>query len=182
MKRMFALLLILVLAAAGTAVAEDLTQTFATPYYALSIPAGWTIDTSDLKSDKDYEELGLIYSPDDPGLTVDASLSYYSDMKDVSLWKATDAQMQDYIDKLTKELEDYEGRYVSTLQVGRIPFVVFHASDEYGPYYYVDTMTNGYAVVFYVYDYNYGTKQYTDPTEAEWSLFERILSTFVPVA
>lgn len=183
MKRILAILLAaILLAASGAALAEELSQTFTTAYYTLSLPQDWTIDTSDLQNEQDYEDFGVMYAPDDPSLTIEAGMSYYSDMKDVSLWNADEAQLQDYIEDVKAELSDYGGEYVSTLRAGNIPFVVFHASDGDGPYYYVDTMTNGYAICFYVYDYGADSGAISDPSEAEWALFERILATFAPIA
>lgn len=184
MKRIISLLLTLLLLAAltGAALAEDLSQTFTTPYFTLSIPGDWVIKSEGLDKEEDFEEFGTMISPQDPGLVIEAGMVHYSDLSDIALWSADEDAMQDYIDALLEDFEDANGEYVETLRSGSIPFVVLRASDGDGAYRYVDTMTNGYAIVFYVYHASSDDDTISEPTEAEWALFERILATFRPVA
>jgi hypothetical protein len=71
MKRTICLLLAAVLLAlpACAALAES-GQTFTTEYYTLTLPADWTIDTSNLESEEDFQVLGSFYSPENPGLVI----------------------------------------------------------------------------------------------------------------
>jgi hypothetical protein len=181
MKRTICLLLAAVLLAlpACAALAES-GQTFTTEYYTLTLPADWTIDTSNLESEEDFQVLGSFYSPENPGLVIEAGLVHYADMSDVSLWNADEETMQNYIDAVMEDMKDENPEYVSTLKVGAIPFLVFKVSDEDGPFYYIDTMTNGYAVVFYAYSAGSDSDALLHMSQAEWAQVESILSTFKP--
>ena len=182
MKRIFTALLAaaLVLALACPALAEA-AQTFTTPYYTLEIPRDWQIDTSDLETDDDFQELGVLLSPDVPGLVIEAGLLHYEELSELSLWNADDETIQNYIDFMLEALEDDSPKYEKKLEIGEIPFFVFSAQDEDGPYCYVDTITNGYAVAFYVYNADTDDDRLLPLTDDDWAQFEAILSTFKPV-
>ena len=184
MKRAIPLLLIALLALLPCCAAlAEAGQPFTTDYYTLTLPGDWVIDTSGQEDNSaDFQLLGNLCSPDDPGLVIEAGLVHCPDMGGISLWSADEDAMQDYIDALLEDFEDANGEYVETLRSGSIPFVVLRASDGDGAYRYVDTMTNGYAIVFYVYHASSDDDRISEPTEAEWALFERILATFRPVA
>ena len=181
MRRVFTMLLAaLLLAMPACAALAEAGQTFSTDYYTLTIPQDWGIDTSDLEKEEGYEELGNLYSPEIPGLVREAGLVYYSDLSDISLWNADDDTMQDYIDGVLEELAEDKPQYKTTLKVNNIPFVVVSAESADGPYYYIDTMTNGYAVVFYAYNAGTDGDALLPMSDDDWAQVEAILTTFKP--
>lgn len=181
MKRTITLLLValMLLTPLWAALAEG-GKTFTTEYYTLTLPQDWEIDTSDLDKDEDFQELGTLLAPEVPGLVLEAGLVHYSELDDVSLWNMDEAGMQDYIDSVLEELGD-GAEYKTTLRVGNIPFVVCHVEDSDGPYEYIDTMTNGYAVVFYAYVADDDSDALMPMSDAEWAQVESIIATFKPV-
>ncbi len=180
MKRTFPLLLIALLALTACGALAEAGQTFSNDYYTLTVPADWVIDTSGANEDEDFRTLGNLYSPDDPGLVIETGLVHYADLSDISLWDADEETMQNYIDALLEELGDDKPEYVSTLKVGQIPFLVFRAESVNGPYYYIDTMTNGYAVVFYAYNAGTDSDALLPMSDDDWAQVEAILTTFKP--
>jgi putative membrane protein len=78
------------------------------------------------------------------------------------------------------ELKDDSPEYLSTFKVGQIPFLVFQGKDADGPYRYIDTMTNGYAVVFYAYVASDDSDVLLPMSDADWAQVEAILTTFRP--
>ena len=183
MKRIAVILLALALLAAMACPAlGEAANTFSTAYYTLTLPEGWTIETSDLDKEENSEELGALYDPNDPGMVLEAGLIYYKDLDDITLWNADENTMQAYIDAILSDFEEDNPEYVTTLNAGAIPFIVIRAEDDDGPYYYIDTMTNGYAVVFYAYCASSDSDATLPLTDADWAQIEQILSTFQPVA
>ena len=181
MKRAISLLLaMLALALPCCAALAEAGQTFSTDYYTLTLPGDWTIIPPEAGEDEDYKLLGDLCSPEDPGLVIEAGLIHYPDMEDTSLWNADEATTQGYIDAVLDELKDDRPEYVSTLKVGAIPFLVFRAEPDDGPYYYIDTMTNGYAVVFYAYVASDDSDVLLPMSDADWAQVEAILTTFRP--
>ena len=182
MKRAIPLLLaVLLLALPACAALAEAGQTFTTAYYTLTLPGDWEIDTSGQEeNDEDFQSLGNLYSPEDPGLVIEAGLVHYDDMNDISLRNADEETMQGYIDAVLEELKDEKPEYLQTLKVGAIPFLVFSASDKDGPYRYIDTMTNGYAVVFYAYVAGTDSDALLPMSEDAWARVESILTTFKP--
>ena len=169
MKRIFTLMVAaLLLALALCPALAEVGKIFTTDYFTLTLPKDWEIDTSDLEKDGDFQELGSLYAPEVPGLVMEAGLMHYADMEDISLWNADEKTMQDYIDATLEDLKDDNPKYETTLNVNGIPFIVISAEDKDGPFRYIDTMTNGYAVVFYAY------------VAADWAQVEAILATFKP--
>lgn len=181
MKRAISLLLaMLVLALPACGALAESTQTFATDYYTLTLPSDWTIDTSEANGDDEFRTLGYLYAPEVPGLVIEAGLIHYEDMSDVSLWNADEETMQGYIDAVLDELKDEKAEYLSTLKVGQIPFLIFSGEDANGPYRYIDTMTNGYAVAFYAYVAGDDSDALLPMSDADWARVESILNTFTP--
>ena len=182
MKRAIPLLLIALLALLPCCAAlAEAGQTFTTDYYTLTLPGDWVIDTSGQEDNNaDFQLLGNLCSPDDPGLVIEAGLVHCPDMGGISLWSADEETMQQYIDSVLDELKDDSPEYLSTFKVGQIPFLVFQGKDADGPYRYIDTMTNGYAVVFYAYTAGTDGDSLLPMSDADWAQVESILATFKP--
>ena len=183
MKRIIARIVLAAVLALGmtSALGEALTQTFATGYFTLDIPGDWEIDTSDLDKEDGYEELGDIYASGKGGMVIETGLVTYENLKDISLWNADEATMQSYIDSVLSDYADDHAEYVDTIRAGSIPFVAFKCQDEDGPYYYLDTMTNGYAIEFFAYVLDEDGETMMEPTAADWALLQRIVTSFKPV-
>ncbi len=181
MKRLMSLLLVsaLLLCVAQAALAD---QTFSTKYFTLGLPDEWIIDTEDLEeySDENVEVLGFLGEPDEIGLFVLVYLSYYEDLKDISLWNSDASEIQLYADAVLEDLEDDRPVYLGAVMAGSIPFVLFRAEDEDGEYLYADTMTNGYAIVFLAYVTDEDGNQYP-LSDSNIEDFRNILATFQPV-
>ena len=181
MKRIFTLMVAaLLLALALCPALAEVGKIFTTDYFTLTLPKDWEIDTSDLEKDGDFQELGSLYAPEVPGLVMEAGLMHYADMEDISLWNADEKTMQDYIDATLEDLKDDNPKYETTLNVNGIPFIVISAEDKDGPFRYIDTMTNGYAVVFHAYVANDDDDKLLPMSDADWAQVEAILATFKP--
>jgi hypothetical protein len=181
MKRIFTLMVAaLLLALALCPALAEVGKIFTTDYFTLTLPKDWEIDTSDLEKDGDFQELGTLYSPEVPGLVMEAGLMHYADMEDISLWNADEKTMQDYIDATLEDLKDDNPKYETTLNVNGIPFIVISAEDKDGPFRYIDTMTNGYAVAFYAYVANDDDDKLLPMSDDDWAQVESILATFKP--
>ena len=181
MKRIFTLMVAaLLLALALCPALAEVGKIFTTDYFTLTLPKDWEIDTADLEKDGDFQELGTLYAPEVPGLVMEAGLMHYADMEDISLWNADEKTMQDYIDATLEDLKDDNPKYETTLNVNGIPFIVISAEDKDGPFRYIDTMTNGYAVVFYAYVANDDDDKLLPMSDDDWAQVESILATFKP--
>lgn len=183
MKRLACAMLamLILMMAAGVACAERPEQVFETDYFTLTIPGNWIIDEGDLEKAEDFEDLGSAYAPELIGPVIEAALVHYENMNDVSLWRADEDELQTYIDDVLADFRDDSPEYVKTLWAGGIPFVVIRAEDENGPYLYADTMTNGYALVFYGYVAMSGIHKTFNISDADYALLEQILLSFKPV-
>ena len=180
MKRIFTLMVAALLVLALCPALAEVGKIFTTDYFTLTLPKDWEIDTSDLEKDGDFQELGSLYAPEVPGLVMEAGLMHYADMEDISLWNADEKTMQDYIDATLEDLKDDNPKYETTLNVNGIPFIVISAEDKDGPFRYIDTMTNGYAVVFYAYVANDDDDKLLPMSDDDWAQVESILATFKP--
>jgi hypothetical protein len=180
MKRIFTLMVAALLVLALCPALAEVGKIFTTDYFTLTLPKDWEIDTSDLEKDGDFQELGTLYAPEVPGLVMEAGLMHYADMEDISLWNADEKTMQDYIDATLEDLKDDNPKYETTLNVNGIPFIVISAEDKDGPFRYIDTMTNGYAVVFYAYVANDDDDKLLPMSDDDWAQVESILATFKP--
>ncbi len=115
-------------------------------------------------------------------MIVEAYLVFYEELKDVSLWNYSDAELKDYTDSLLEEFEDDDPKYLDTVMVGQIPFVLIKATDEDGEYLYADTMTNGYAIELCAYVTDEDAETMYPITEKHIEQFKSILATFQPVS
>ena len=182
MKRCLALFTVLLLALPMACPAEKAGgQVFETQYFTMQLPEDWTIDTRELEKEEDMEMLGYLFGPEDADWVLESAIMYYKDLKDIALWNSDEEEMQDYIDAVLEDFKDEEPEYLKTVMAGQIPFVLIRAVDDDGPYYYADTMTNGYAIVFYAYIARNDLDRTLEPTEEQMQQLEEILLTFAPV-
>ncbi len=183
MKRSLSLAfaLLLILSAVCCAGAEE--KSFRTAYFTITLPSGWDFSTDEAEVYEDGDQyLGFFGEDISVGLIVASYIVYYEDFKDVSLWNATKAEMQDYIDTVMYEFDEDDPEYLGNVTAGNIPFVLIKAVDEDGDYLHAETMTNGYAIVFRAYVIGEdGETQY--PMNDEYiEQFKSILTTFQPVS
>ena len=181
MKRSVSLILALLLALSPAFCAAAEGVPFKTSYYTLTLPDGWIIDTDDLESGDDYEDLGYFYAPEEIGLLVVAYLEYYEELKDFSLWNADASELRDYTQSVLEDLEEFDPEPVGTVMAGGIPFVVVKGTDADGDFLYADTMTNGYAIVFEAYVTDMDGETVYPLTEDDVEQFNSILASFLPV-
>ena len=184
MKRMISLFFALVFVLSAVYCAASAEETFTTPYFTMTLPNGWIIDTTeaDKAVDEDgMQDLGIVYEDKDVALVVEAGLILYDEWKDFSLWNASEAEVQDYVDTVMEDFADDDPTCLGIVKAGQIPFVLIHGTDEDGEYLYADTMTNGYAVILYAYVED--ERENLRPlTERYIELFKSILATFQPVS
>ncbi len=183
MKRLLTLTVVLmvVLSAACWAAAEE--KTFRTAYFTIALPNGWDFSTDEAEEiEEDTEFLGYFFEEKDIGLVAAAYIVYYEEFKDTSLWNATKAEMQDYIDTVLYDYEDDDPEYLGSVTAGNIPFVLFSAADEDGDYLHAETMTNGHAIVFQAYVMGEDGETQYPMTEKYIEQFKSILTTFLPVS
>lgn len=183
MKRIVSLVFALVLALSAVCGAAADEKTFNTAYFTLKLPNGWDYDNEDTEVYEGGDEyLGLFGEDKDIGIIVFTYKMYYEDFKDVSLWNADKAEMDEYIETLMYEFSDDNPEYLGTVMAGKIPFVLIKGTDEDGEYLYAETMTNGHAIIFdcYVFDED-GENQF--PFTQEYvDQIKSILATFLPVS
>lgn len=184
MKRLIslALALLLALSAAGAALAEGIE--FKTNYFTLNLPDQWAIrtDGAGKEKDEDLEFLGYCYAKKEKGLVVEAYLMYYKDFADLSLWDADEETIALYVQSVLEDYEDDAPEFLGIVTAGSIPFVLIRAEDEDGEYLYADTMTNGYAIMFWAYVTDYDAEFSYPLRNADIELFKSILETFQPVS
>ena len=180
MKKLIAIVLALLLtlsivsAMAGT--------TFTNNYYTLELPEGWEIDTSNLQSEDNLEDLGLLYCAEGRGLAVEAFQIYYEDLKDLKLWEADDDKLKEYAGLILEDFSEDNPVFLDIIKVGSIPFVLVKATDEDGDYLYADTIANGHAIVFMAYVLDKDGETFLPITDAYIEEFKTILNTFKPKA
>ena len=182
MKKISALsvAMLLILSLVLGALAENVT--FTTKYFTLDLPEGWIVETEDLESysEEGIELLGYFGSPEVIGLTAGAYLIYYEDLKDLSLWNASDADLETYKEAILEDFADENPEYVDTLTVGMVPFVLVKCTDSEGAYLYADTITNGYSIQFQVFLAD--EENIYSITDEGIEQFKTILETFKPAA
>ncbi len=180
MKKITALVLamLLTLCLASGALAE----TFTTKYFSLELPEGWEIDTDDLEeeSEEGLEALGFFAGPEDVALMAGAYLVYYEELKDLSLWEASEEDLREYAEIIIEELQDDNAEYIGTVMAGKIPFVLIRCEDEECEYIYADTVTNGYSIQFQAYMAD--EENFHPLTDEAIEQFTTILATFKPAA
>jgi hypothetical protein len=182
MKKITALLLALALVlCAVSSLAEG--KPFTTKYFTLTLPDTWDIGTDPAEESEDGEEdLGYFYDASkDVALEVMVYMELFEEMKDVSLWNASEAELKDYADMLLEEFGEDHPVLLGTLMAGNIPFVVIRGTDEYGDYIYAETMTNGYAIVIDAVVTDASGANFYPLTDDHIEQFKSILLTFVPV-
>ncbi|MBR6185895.1 MAG: hypothetical protein IKQ41_06485 [Clostridia bacterium] len=183
MKRFISLFfaLLLALSCLGCAHAEGVT--FKTNYYTLTLQEGWTVSMEDANSEmaENLVFLGGFYAPKAKDLVVEAWLAYYEDLKDKALWNGDEAFLQEYIDIVLDDYAEDNAVYLDTVMADKIPFVLIKCEDAEGEYLYADTMSNGYAIVFYAYVTDYDAEKTFPLKDADIEQFKAILSTFKPV-
>lgn len=185
MKRTISLVFALVLALSAICCAASAEETFNTPYFTLTLPSGWLIDTSEAEAavNKDGEQfLGIFGDSAAIGLVVEVVLVVYDDLKDVSLWNYSEAELKDYADGLMEEFEDDDPQYLEVVKAGQIPFVLIKATDEDGEYLFADTMTNGFAIELMAYVTDEEAEVMYPITQKQLDQFKSILATFQPVS
>ena len=118
----------------------------------------------------------------DIGIIVYTYKMYYEDFKDVSLWNADKAEMDEYIETLMYEFSDDNPEYLGTVMAGKIPFVLIKGTDEDGEYLYAETMTNGHAIIFDCYMFDEDGENQFPFTQEYVDQIKSILATFLPVS
>ena len=182
MKRLFLLLMTAVLFLSATCAFAD-GVTFSTAYFSLELPDGWEIDTDDLEKTDDSEELGFFGGETGEGfLTGGACLVYYENLKDISLWNASEEELKDYEDALLEDFEKNNPRLIGTVMAGQIPLVIIRGDDDEGEFVYADTITNGYAIEFEFYVTGDDNEKLLPITDQHIEQIKTILATFRPAS
>ena len=158
-------------------------QTFSTAYFTIKLPDGWEIDTDDLEKKENEETLGFFGGETSDGFVLGgAYLVYYENLKDISLWNASEEELQEYADALLEDYEDTNPQLIGTVTAGKIPLVLIRGADKDGEFVYADTMTNGYAIEFEFYVTDDEGDQQLPITDEHIVQIETILASFEPAA
>lgn len=181
MKRLFRLILVMILVflVACAAAAEGVT--FSTAYFTLQLPDGWVIDTEDLESKDGEECLGFFAGPEDIAITGDAYLVYYEDFKDIALWNSDEEELKAYTEAMLEDFKDNRAELIEIVMAGKIPLILIKGSDDEGEFLYAETMTNGYAVEFEFFAMDAEAEKQYPITEEQIEQVKSILATFQPV-
>jgi len=172
MKKLAALSLALLMTLSLT-VASAATYT-AGNAYTIDYPDTLTLDNTSYtdESTSDYTWLFMLSNDD---YLIDASISPATGYEGFSLYNASDADKQSYVDDTLDAYYDANAVLVDSLTVdGNIPFYVFSMEDSDGVYYYAETLANGNSINFSCY-YNDGNAALDDTLLAN---FEAVLKTF----
>ncbi|HNW87029.1 MAG TPA: hypothetical protein PLP25_06510 [Candidatus Limiplasma sp.] len=175
MKKIAALSLALLLALSLT-VASAQTYT-AGSYYTIDYPDTLTLDDTSY-TDENTADNTWLYMLEGEDYLIDASISTASGYEGFSLYSASDADRQAYVDDTLDAYADDNAALVDTLTVGNIPFYIFSMEDSDGPYYYAETLANGASINFCCYYSDAGAT----PDEALLKDLETVLGTFKPVS
>lgn len=172
MKKLAALSLALLMTL-GMTIASAETYT-AGSAYTIDYPDTLTLDNTSYtdESTTDYTWLFMLSNDD---YLIDASISPATGYEGFSLYNASDADKQAYLDDTLEAYADDNIVLVDTLTVDTdIPFYVFSMEDSDGVYYYAETLANGNSLNFSCY-YNDGEATLDDTLLAN---FEAVLTTF----
>lgn len=132
----------------------------------------YVIDAVDYQVDMTdtYRWLFLLYSD---GILIDVGIEALDGHENLSLYAATDAETQFYLDEL---LSDGSVTLLDTLEPSGIPFYIFRFQSDDGPYLLAETVVKGYCIDFCAY--------YDDETlpadDALLSALEGVVETFIP--
>ena len=180
MKRLFLILMTAVLLLSAACATAD-GVTFSTAYFSLELPDNWEIDMDDLEKEDNSEELGFFGGETAEGvLTGGASLVYYENLKDISLWNASEDELKDYADALMEDFEKNNPELIGTVTAGQIPLVILRGDDDEGEFVYADTITNGYAIEFEFYVTDDDGEKLLPITDQDIEQIKTILATFRP--
>lgn len=149
MRKLAALSLALLLTLSLT-VASAQTYTAGT-YYTIDYPDTLTLDDTSYTDEntEDYTWLFMLSADD---YLIDASISPADGYEGFSLYNASDADRQAYVDDTLDTYADDKAALVETLTVdGDIPFYIFSMEDSDGVYYYAETLANGASINFACY-------------------------------
>ena len=136
MKKLTSLLFALVFALAGVCSAAAEGLVFSTDYYSLTLPENWIIDTEDLTSSEEAQELGHFYDSGEVGLLVSAYLVRLEDTEGQPVWSAETGMAQEYVDLVLADFEDSHPEYLGTVLAGEVPFLLIKGGDNYGEFLY----------------------------------------------
>lgn len=185
MKRTISLFFALAFALSSVCCAASAEEIFKTPYFTLTLPSGWLIDTSEAEaaiSKYGDQYLGIFGDSVAIGLVVEADLARYEELKEISLWNFSEAELKDYADSVMEEFEGENPEYLGVVKAGQIPFVLIKATDEDGDYLYAETMTNGHAIMLCAYVTDEDAEVMYPITKEHIEQFQAILTTFQPVS
>lgn len=175
MKKLAAFSLALLMALSLTAASA---QTYmAGNYYTIDYPDTLTLDDTSY-TDENTEDNTWLYMLEGDSYLIDASISTASGYEGFSLYNASEADRQSYVDDTLDAYADDNATLVDTLTVGNVPFYIFSMEDSDGPYYYAETLANGASINFCCY-YNDAN---ATPDEALLKNLEAVLTTFKPAS
>ena len=176
MKKWVALSLAMMMALSLTVASAQTYQ--AGSYYTITYPDTLTLDDTSYTEDNTADNSWLFMLVGDNWL-IDASINTVSDYAGVSLYSASDADRQAYVDDTLDAYADENATLVDTLTLaGNIPFYVYSMEDSDGAYYYAETIANGASINFCAY--------YDDAAavldDALLTNLTDVLTTFTPVS
>ena len=175
MKKLAALSLALLMALSLTAASA---QTYmAGNYYTIDYPDTLTLDDTSY-TDENTEDNTWLYMLEGDSYLIDASISTASGYEGFSLYNASEADRQSYVDDTLDAYADDNATLADTLTVGDVPFYIFSMEDSDGAYYYAETLANGASINFCCYYNDAGAT----PDETLLKNLEAVLATFKPAS
>ncbi len=185
MKRIIALAL-LALCFIGAAAGEEYVNSFKDiRVFSVSYdPDVFELDDKEYKTDNtdSYEWCFMLISDD---YSINCEMEYVPGYERFSLFSASDDEKLAYADVLCAANAEYNSEYVETYEItvrngnksAVLPFIILHMNDDhYGETYYAETVANGCAIYFEIYDYN--PKR---PNAGKKQILLSLLDTFVPI-
>ncbi len=185
MKRIIALVLA-VLCIPCAALAEQYVNSFkGTPVFSIEYnPNDFELDDLAFEHENtaSYEWCFMMYSEK---YFIYCEMEYVPGYEKFSLFSATEEEIKEYVDMLCEANSEYDAEYSETYKItvtnGKksavLPFVILHMNDsEFGETYYAETVSNGCAIYFEIYDDN--PKR---PSADKKQILLSLLDTFAPI-
>ncbi len=167
--------LTLVLSITG-ALAADYT---ATGLFTITYDDALTLDDTSYQDETTGGESRWLFMLSNSEYIIDVTIERIAEYESLSLFSATNAEKQRYLNDTLDSFSDDNATYLETIEAGPnlIPFYLYQLESEEGPYLMAETIVKGYAIDFCAY--------YCDESaaadEALAVSLSSVLASFLPV-
>lgn len=156
-------------------------------WFSIMLPsAAWKIDTQTYAGEntEDYRWIGMISEDGESGLCVDVEMQYVPSLAGYRLFEAEQDEIDAYALDIIASAETEGAKYIETVftDAYSIPFVMLLASDQYGSFYYAETVANGWTISMFAYAYQSAeSENFRALTHADYQKLTYLIQNFVPL-